>query len=250
MAAFNISSIGNIESDSDLKKVKSYLYKLSEELDYMFNNLTPEDNFSETARVVYVEQGEKIAQLEVNVDGISATVQDTQKNYKSSMELLADLFSLKVETPDESSSVVLSGSKIELTTGKFIVNSTNLIIDEKGNATFSGKVKAASIEGSKLEGGEISVGVFAADDDGCTLGEWLVSGHNTGVLRSDNGLIQLFAESGTLLFKESNGSDGTHISGDTIRSGEIYLSGSWHNGWSITSELQWLDERITALEDA
>ena len=249
MAAFNISSIGSVESSSDLKKVKSYLYKLSEELDYMFNNLTPEDNFSEMARVVYVEQGEKITVLETSVDGISATVKDTQKNYKSSMELLANLFSLKVETPEESSSVVLSGNKIELTTGKFIVNSTNLTIDEKGNATFSGKVKAASIEGSTLEGGSLTVGVFAADDDGCTLGDWLVSGKNASILRSDNGLIQLFAGSGSILLKESNTSDdGTRISGDVIRTGEIYLSGSWHSGWSLTSELQWLDNRISALE--
>ncbi len=250
MAVFNTSTIGNIESGNDLKKVKSYLYKLSEELNYMFNNLTPEDNYSETARVTYVEQGEKVAQLEVNVDSISMTVQDTQKNYKTSMEVLANLFSLKVETPDESSSVVLSGDRIELATGKFIVNSTNLTIDEAGNATFSGKVKAATIEGSKLNGGELTVGVLAADDDGCTLGQWIVSGNNTSVLRSDNGLIQLFAEAGSILFKESNGSDGTHISGDTIRSGEIYLSGSWHNGWSLTSELQWLDERISDLENA
>ncbi len=248
MAVFSINSIGNIEDSSDLKKVKSYLYKLSDELNYMFNNLTPEDNYSETARLTYVEEGEKIGQLEVSVDGISATVQDTQKNYKSSMEVLANLLSLKVETPEESSSVVLSGDKITLTTGKFVINATNITVDEAGNATFSGKVTAASISGSYIEGGEISVGVFAADDDGVQLGDWYVSETNKSMFRNDKRTLILFADTGSIQLGGGAGSGGTTIGGDTIRCGEIYLTGDWHDGWSLTRELKWLDERISALE--
>lgn len=250
MAVFSINSIGNIDDNSDLKKVKSYLYKLSDELNYMFNNLNPEDNYSETARVTYLEQGEKIGQLEVSVDGISATVQDTQKNYKSSMQVLANLLSLSVETPDESSSVVLTGDKITLSTGKFVINSTNITVDEAGNATFSGKVRAASISGSYFDGGEITVGVFNANDDGCTLGDWEVVGENTSVLRSSNRKISFFGESGSITTGGGAASGGSMMAGDTIRTGEIYLTGDWHAGWSLTRELKWLDERITDLEDA
>lgn len=245
MAVFSINSIGN---DDDLKKVKSYLYKLSDELNYMFNNLTPEDNYSETARVTYVEQGEHIGQLEVSVDAVTAVVEDTQNNYKSSMEVLANLLSLKVETPDESSSVVLSGDKISLTTGKFVVNSTNLTIDEAGNATFSGKVSAASIEGSTLNGGSLTVGVFAADDDGCQLGQWRVVGTNVSALISDNDKIALYAGTGSIWLNGGYASGGTTLTGGEVRCAEIYLSGDWHDGWSLTRELKWLDERISALE--
>lgn len=239
MAVFSTNTIGNISSADDLQKVKNYLYKLNEDLDYMFKNLTPEDNYSEVAKLTYVAQGEKVAQLEISVDDISVIVQDTQRNYKSSIEVLANLLSLNVSTPEGSTSAVLSGDRIALTTGKFVVNSKNLVITEKGDATFSGKVSAAAIEGSTLNGGSLTVGVFNADDDGCTLGEWIVAGANRSILRSQNGKIYLFAESGEIQTGGGATQGGTSIFSNEITTGELYLTrDSWWDGWSVTRAIR------------
>ena len=44
MAVFTPDSAGNLDKLTDLKKVQEYLYRMNEQLQYMFNNLTPEDN--------------------------------------------------------------------------------------------------------------------------------------------------------------------------------------------------------------
>lgn len=44
MAVFTPDSAGNLSNLTDLKKVQEYLYRMNEQLQYMFRNLTPEDN--------------------------------------------------------------------------------------------------------------------------------------------------------------------------------------------------------------
>ena len=149
MAVFTSDSVDRLNSIED-RKIRSYLYKLNEDLTYMFNNLTPEDNYSELARLVYVADRENVARLEVRADGIelevsrnssqianlsvqagqiSAKVTDVANNYNSSMNLLANMFSLSVNTPSGSSSAVLTGDKIALTTGHFTIDAKNLKVD-------------------------------------------------------------------------------------------------------------------------
>lgn len=54
------------------------------------------------------------------------------------------------------SELKISGNSIALTTGHFTISAKNLTLDSAGNATFSGTVKAATIEGSTITGGTIS----------------------------------------------------------------------------------------------
>ena len=54
------------------------------------------------------------------------------------------------------SELKISGNSIALTTGHFTISAKNMTLDSAGNATFSGTVKAASIEGSTITGGTIS----------------------------------------------------------------------------------------------
>lgn len=44
MAVFTPDSAGSLSNLTDLKKVQEYLYRMNEQLQYMFRNLTPEDN--------------------------------------------------------------------------------------------------------------------------------------------------------------------------------------------------------------
>jgi hypothetical protein len=113
--------------------------------------------------------------------------------------------------------MVLTGDKIELTTGKFIVNSKNLTIDAQGNAEFSGTVKAASIISSTINGGTITGTTINGGDD-----------------------IRFKARAGYLQFGDFEVDDtyGRHIfmstdevtgmsSGDALYSGELLLWAGW-----------------------
>ena len=144
------------QDTGDNKKIEAYLQELNENLTYMFNNLTPEDNYSEQAKLIYAQRDEHIASIQVQADQIDLSVQDTKTKYNASMTLLAGLLSLKAETPDGSSSMQLSGDRIELSTGKFTINARNLTVDENGNGTFSGTVNAAKIVSPTIEGGTIT----------------------------------------------------------------------------------------------
>ena len=56
------------------------------------------------------------------------------------------------------SELKISGNSIALTTGHFTISAKNLALDSAGNATFSGTVKAASIEGGTISGTTITGG--------------------------------------------------------------------------------------------
>lgn len=167
----------------DSSKIESYLYELNENLTYMFNNLTPEENYSEAARLIYAQRGERLASVEVKADQIELRVEDNEKHYNTSITLLSDLLSLKAETPSGSSSMELSGDRIKLTTGKFEVDAKNLKIDADGNGMFSGTVNAAKIVSPAIEGGTIkatkltSVDLETANLKSATI----VSGSITGM---------------------------------------------------------------------
>lgn len=229
MAQYTQSTAISLTSDDG--RIADYLYELNENLSYMFNNLTPEDNYSEDARLTYVQRGKRIGILEVRADKIELRVQDDENNYNTSMQLFADLLKLTAETPEGSSTIAMTGDKIELTTGKFIVNSTNLVIDAEGNATFSGTVRAATIiggtiTGTSINGGDtirfkarpsyIQVGDFIVDDsygrhtlmsyDECT-------GMSTGDVSSSQLLLWAGYSGGNNYTFAVNGHGGVHVTG-------------------------------------
>lgn len=54
------------------------------------------------------------------------------------------------------SELKIAGNSIALTTGHFTISAKNMTLDSAGNATFSGTVKAASIEGGTIKGATIT----------------------------------------------------------------------------------------------
>ena len=58
------------------------------------------------------------------------------------------------------SELKISGNSIALTTGHFTISAKNLTLDSVGNATFSGTVKAATIEGGTITGTTIEGGTI------------------------------------------------------------------------------------------
>lgn len=182
---------GRLLDDKNDNRVADYLYELNESLTYMFNNLSPEDNYDEHSRLIYEQRGKKIGSLEVRANKIEARVSDDERNYNTSMQLFADLLKLTASTPTGSSTIAMTGDKIELRTGKFIVNSTNLTIDALGNAEFSGTVKAAQIISSTVTGGTITgTTVSASTINGGTINGTTINGGDSIRFKARPGYLQ------------------------------------------------------------
>ena len=241
----------------DSSKIESYLYELNENLTYMFNNLTPEENYSEAARLIYAQRGERLASIELMADQIELRVEDNEKHYNTSITLLSDLLSLKAETPSGSSAMELSGDRIKLTTGKFEVDATNLKIDAAGNGTFSGTVSAATIVGGTINGasinstnsdipfkarrGYVSIGDFTCDDSygrNIFQSDDEVTGMSTGDVVGTGRLLFWAGWDGRQATLSVNGQDRVDINGtlyyngQTIRSYIKNLVGSSSGGGS------------------
>ena len=139
MATFNQLSAGDISSIDDLQKVRDYLYKLNENLTYMFNNLTPEDNYSEQARLVMVTDGERQATIETALSGI-------QLNYVSKDGIVSAI-NLSEETAQiKAEKIKLEG--VVTVNGNFKVGLDGSI--EANNGKFSGDISASRITGSHI----------------------------------------------------------------------------------------------------
>ena len=296
MAVFTSDSVDRLNSIED-RKIRSYLYKLNEDLTYMFNNLTPEDNYSELARLVYVADRENVARLEVRADGIelevsrnssqianlsvqagqiSAKVTDVANNYNSSMNLLANMFSLSVNTPSGSSSAVLTGDRIALKTGHFTIDAKNLKVDASGNATFAGDLEGATLTGCDIVGGSLSIanGTLYADSGWVKFGDFTVSTNNAYKMYSGDGSFEITTAkspggSGATVIVGKSGNQ-TEIEGGNITSTgtlnipvvyattgkhisefyDIQLSKSWWKGWTITETVQDLWDQVDSLSDA
>ena len=241
----------------DSSKIESYLYELNENLTYMFNNLTPEENYSEAARLIYVQRGQRLASVQLKADQIELRVENNEKHYNTSITLLSDLLSLKAETPSGSSMMELSGDRIKLTTGKFEVDATNLKIDAAGNGTFSGTVSAANIVGGTINGasinstnsdipfkarrGYVSIGDFTCDDSygrNIFQSDDEVTGMSTGDVVGTGRLLFWAGWDGSQATLSVNGQDRVDINGtlyyngQTIRSYIKNLVGSSSGGGS------------------
>ena len=164
MAIFPSDTAGKIESADDLAKVRQYLRKLNDDLTYMFNNLTPEDNYSASApKLIYSVDENGEASFEISTGGIRMRVA-SDEYVKANVEILQDEISLKVTKGDVhtelSSELRLGAGYVELySTGQLRIQTGNLTIDSDGNATFSGALSAASGTFSgALSGGTIAIG--------------------------------------------------------------------------------------------
>lgn len=168
MAVFNQLSAGDISSIDDMQKVRDYLYKLNKNLKYMFNNLTPEDNYSEMARLTYVSDGERQASIETALNGIRMTYV-SKDNIISSINLSEELAAI------EAPKIKLEG--LVTVNGYFKIGLDGSI--EATNGNFSGDITASDITGSTITGSTFrldrgaNIG-FLADGETFQLGDFMV----------------------------------------------------------------------------
>lgn len=239
MAIFNASSVDRYNIGD--QKVRDYLYKLNEDLTYMFNNLTPDDNYSQSALNVLAKEGEKVAELSVSVDGIFA-------NYLKGDSLIASIAL-------DDSGVTIKADKITLE-GLVTANGNFKILTDGSIEAKNGKF-IGNISGSSIAGGEIEVGTFFADENGAYIGDFYVDVDDYSTLVSSDGYLQITAGGAKSTIMLGGGSSAVWIRPDGIDTpdllarrlngnAELY-GGNWWSGYTIFQALDWLYDQIESL---
>ena len=247
MAVFSLGTAGDISSIDDMQKVRDYLYKLNKNLTYMFNNLTPEDNYSEQARLTLVTDGERQATIEATLEGINL-------NYVSKDGVVS-----AINLSDET--VQIQASKIKLegmvtVNGYFKVGLDGSI--EAKNGKFTGDISASTITGSIIDGGHIYGSYYGsrtsnnffiiAEDDVTVVG---VPGFEFKSKKMSSNWI------GSIENPALN-TDQAGINGNTGYAGfrDVYIMDPWMvdsvdgHTWSVVETFKWLDNRVSPLAAA
>lgn len=222
MATFNLGSGTDLNNLDSIDKVKSYLFTLTEQLRYMFNNLDPQENYSEQARLTLVTDGERQASIEASLDGILLNYV-SKDGIVSAINLSEELIQI------EASKIRLEG--VVTVNGNFKVGLDGSI--EANNGRFQGSIS----------GSDISVGGSA--NDGYIV---VYNGNGAEIVRLDKNGANIKAGTfniGDKFKVDANGSltatDGTFkgaIEGSTINGSHIYGSyfGTTADDFYITSD--------------
>lgn len=140
------------------------------------------------------------------------------------------------------SELKISGNSIALTTGHFTINAKNLTLDSAGNAVFSGKIKAAAIEGGTISGATITgaAGEFTKSFEVLIPYEGEEPGNygNWRMLITDSGLIIGFegypggsAKDSCILFNPPQ----TSTAGGSINTGDIVVHSQGFSTYTTTA---------------
>lgn len=156
MSVFNIERI-KFDEKSDIEKVTKYLHKLNENLEYMFNNITPEDNYSSNALIRHIQEGDKVAEIAISVDNITQRVVTADNRIS---EIVTAVDGIKLNMVDKGNiistinvsteGVAIRGDKIKLegtvtANNRFVINTDGSMSCQ--NANISGKINSAEIYG-------------------------------------------------------------------------------------------------------
>lgn len=232
--------------------------------------ITADQILAEVTRATQAE-----ASLSIKADEIALSVTNLAEGTNSKFTQTAEQIALKVSKGDVSAQLSVESDKVTISGNRLIVNSTNFTLDKNGNATFSGDINGANIYGSYFEGGAIDIGsgTFYVDSGGnvainageinlggvsikesySDLGAFRVSNAQYGALYSSNDEIWLttsrFDTSGPSLELKKNGVVKTRVGWGGIATGqidcdEIYLTGNFWDGWSLTQEIKLLHNRV------
>ncbi len=243
----------------DLQKIRDSLTMLNEQLKYMFGNLTPEDNYSKDALKRYIQNENKIMDLELNVEGLGLYLEDLDEYTKTEFEVVHGEISMKVSKGDVSSELSLEPGLVTLKGNRVAIESDNFSVSQNGtlratNGKFSGDITASTFTSKD--------GAFWTDESGTYIGGFYAyTSDLSGVMylathMSDVGMGQY----GPYCFWCGDSSNDPPFYVEyqgIIHCKEIYLKGSWWEGWSLTETLEQVYDyakenrrRIEDLEDA
>lgn len=256
MATFNLGSGTDLNSLDDISKVKSYLFQLTEQLRYMFNNLDPQENFSELARLTMVTDGERQASIEASLDAI-------RLNYVSKDGIVSAINLSEELIQIEASKIKLEG--VVTVNGNFKVGLDGSI--EATNGKFNGDISASNITGSTIKGSHIegtTIGttneafyVLPDTYEGSPTTKIGLSGfrvENHRILSNtagtwENPMLSDYSENANIAMHSNSGEAGieTLYTHDAHVDGTLYVSGLARG--DIASEIFEIWQRIEAIDD-
>lgn len=215
MSVYN-QSYGQIKDADSLEKIRSYLFQNNELLRYMFDNLDPEDNYSDAALKKYIERDQKIATLEFDVNGLQVGLKDLAEETETKIELLDGKIELKVSKGDVSNQLSVETDGIYIKGQRLKIETDNLTLTPDGtlactNGNFSGSILSSSISTSKFSGGTITGSTIRAGlnwdvsndtcymlyatDDSLNLGNMhIIEYSGRYILESDDGWVGMSPE--------------------------------------------------------
>lgn len=161
MSTFDVSKLGNLKKAEDINALKGYLFQLTEQLKYNFNNMTPEDNFSPEAYTKYLASGDASSAIEQAINKIVMYVKDgsgtTQMQLSAAM---AELISAEIHLiSDKIALLTPDGSAVaSLTSGMATLIAEQISL--YGAVTFNNLTTAGqtTINGSNIHGGTLTLG--------------------------------------------------------------------------------------------
>jgi len=153
----------------------------------------------------------KVMNLKIDTDGIAADVSDLDTREASHYTQTSGQIALKVSKGEVSSEISIESGQVTFSSNRLVVNSTNFILTDTGDATFKGNVTGATITGGTVSGTTITGGTIS----GTTISGNTITG----------GTISGTSISGSTITSTS-GNNTTTISGGNITSNNITLSGN------------------------
>lgn len=140
------------------------------------------------------------------------------------------------------SELKISGNSIALTTGHFTINAKNLTLDSAGNAVFSGKIKAAAIEGGTISGATITgaAGEFTKSfevlipyegEEPGNYGNWRMLITDSGSIIGFEGCPGGSAKDSYILFNPPQ----TPTAGGSINTGDIVVHSQGFSTYTTTT---------------
>lgn len=242
MSVFNGLILGEDTGNNqeDLKKLRDSLTMLNEQLRYMFGNLTPEDNYSKDALKRYIQDQNKIVDMELNIEGLGLYLEDLDDYVKTEFNVVHGEISMKVSKGDVSAELSLEPGIVSLKGNRVIIQSDNFSVSQNGtlratNGKFSGDITASTFTSKD--------GSFWTDESGTYFGGFYsYTSDESGVMylathMSDVGIGQY----GPFCFwcGDSTNDPPFYVEYQgIIHCREIYMRDDWWAGWSLTETMK------------
>lgn len=182
------------------------------------------------------------ASLKIMADQITLSVKNLKEDTESQFLQTAEQIALKVSKGNVSSELSVEPDQITLTGNRVVIDSDNLKVSADGT------MRCNNIHATNgYFSGNLESDTFSADSDGVQFGDFYVSSNGSNVLESNSGYITISqgnVPGGYGIVTISGSGSTTTIKQGQINCREIYLSGSWWDGWSLTEEIQLLHDAV------
>lgn len=139
-----------------LKKIKSRIIMINDDIRGNLQSLSLEGNFTEDTVTFYTEQQQKALQYVQDIKHLQLVLQDLRKNTAAELNVQAGKLELKVKKDDVCSQLSVETTGIYFRTKRFLVDTENFKITEN-TTELTGTIYATSgeIAGWKIEGNSL-----------------------------------------------------------------------------------------------